>query len=171
MTNIHQNVCLSLCEDAITSNATWNFSKNSTSEDSVLGETDYYRHPEKLKKFGEGTTLEQFINIRDAFVLPKTRWNVLAPWNLVSKVMSQKNGSRVSKRLELKNITFRQKNNAIPLNVLVEEHKDDHYIGYDQFFNKSHHTKATWPAQRVVTIEKYEIKQEANYAAKNSCSP
>ena len=66
--------------------------------------------------------------------------------------------------VESKNITFRQKNNAIPLNVLVEEHKDDHYIGYDQFFNKVIIQSERDLLKEWVAIEKYEIKQEANYA-------
>ncbi len=66
--------------------------------------------------------------------------------------------------VESKNIIFREKNNAIPLNVLVEEHKDDHYIGYDQFFNKVIIQSGRDLLKEWVTIEKYEVKQEANYA-------
>ena len=66
--------------------------------------------------------------------------------------------------VESKNITFRQKNNAIPLTVLVEEHKDDHFIGYDQFFNKVIIQSNRDILKEWVTIENYEIQQEANYA-------
>jgi len=66
--------------------------------------------------------------------------------------------------VESKNITFRQKNNAIPLNVLVEEHKEDHYIGYDQFFNKVIIQSERDLLKEWVTIDTYEVKQEANYA-------
>ncbi|WP_263832949.1 tRNA (N(6)-L-threonylcarbamoyladenosine(37)-C(2))-methylthiotransferase MtaB [Sulfurospirillum oryzae] len=66
--------------------------------------------------------------------------------------------------VESKNITFRQKNNAIPLNVLVEEYKDDRYIGYDQFFNKVIIQSKRDLLKEWVSIEHYEIKQEANYA-------
>jgi len=66
--------------------------------------------------------------------------------------------------VESKNITFRQKNNAIPLTVLVEEHKDDHFIGYDQFFNKVIIQSNRDLLKEWVTIENYEIQQEANYA-------
>ena len=66
--------------------------------------------------------------------------------------------------IESKNMTFRAKNNAIPLNVLVEEFKDDHYIGYDQFFNKVIIQSSRDLLKEWVTIEKYEVKQEVNYA-------
>ena len=66
--------------------------------------------------------------------------------------------------IESKNMTFRAKNNAIPLNVLVEEFKDDHYNGYDQFFNKVIIQSSRDLLKEWVTIEKYEVKQEVNYA-------
>ena len=66
--------------------------------------------------------------------------------------------------VESKNTTFRQKNNAMPLNVLVEEFKDEHYIGYDQFFNKVIIQSERDLLKEWVTIEKYEVKQEGNYA-------
>lgn len=66
--------------------------------------------------------------------------------------------------VESKNITFRQKYNAIPLSVLVEEHKDDRYIGYDQFFNKVIIQSDRDLLKEWVNIETYEIQQEANHA-------
>ena len=63
-----------------------------------------------------------------------------------------------------KNRTFREKNSAIPLDVLVEESKENHFVGYDQFFNKVIIQSQRDLLKEWVRLEKYDIMQEANYA-------
>ncbi|NCD12423.1 MAG: tRNA (N(6)-L-threonylcarbamoyladenosine(37)-C(2))-methylthiotransferase MtaB [Epsilonproteobacteria bacterium] len=63
-----------------------------------------------------------------------------------------------------KNRAFREKNSATPLDVLVEESKENHFIGYDQFFNKVIIQSKRDLLKEWVRLEKYDIMQEANYA-------
>ncbi|MBE0498456.1 MAG: tRNA (N(6)-L-threonylcarbamoyladenosine(37)-C(2))-methylthiotransferase MtaB [Campylobacterales bacterium] len=61
------------------------------------------------------------------------------------------------------NLDFRQKH-RVPLEVLIESEKGNIYAGLDQFFNRievecEHDLSGNW-----ITIEEYEINEEANYA-------
>lgn len=61
------------------------------------------------------------------------------------------------------NLDFRQKH-KVPLEVLIESEKEGIYTGLDQFFNRievecEHDLSGNW-----ITIEEYEINEEANYA-------
>jgi MiaB-like tRNA modifying enzyme len=79
-------------------------------------------------------------------------------------------GDRAKERLKELNAIIKEKNyrfrieNHRPLNVLVEEHKNGHYIGYDQYFNKiqidsTHDIKKDW-----VEITHYKVNYEGNSA-------
>lgn len=61
------------------------------------------------------------------------------------------------------NLDFRQKH-KVPLEVLIESEKEGIYTGLDQFFNRievecEHDLSGNW-----ISIEEYEINEEANYA-------
>ena len=131
--------------------------------------TDYITgHPGESEEIWQEayTTLEQFpLTHIHAFTYSKrdgTPSSTMKP-EVKGNVAKERHKS-VEALVESKNITFREKNSAIPLNVLVEEHKDDHFIGYDQFFNKVIIQSERDILKEWVTIENYEIKQEANYA-------
>lgn len=131
--------------------------------------TDYITgHPGESEAIWQEayTTLEQFpLTHLHAFTYSKrdgTPSSTMKPE--VKGDVAKERLKSIESLVESKNITFRQKNNAIPLNVLVEEHKDDHFIGYDQFFNKVIIQSERDLLKEWVTIEKYAIKQEANYA-------
>ncbi|AFL68633.1 tRNA (N(6)-L-threonylcarbamoyladenosine(37)-C(2))-methylthiotransferase MtaB [Sulfurospirillum barnesii] len=63
-----------------------------------------------------------------------------------------------------KNRAFREKNSTTPLDVLVEESKENHFVGYDQFFNKVIIQSQRDLLKEWVRLEQYDIMQEANYA-------
>ncbi|MBN1839459.1 MAG: tRNA (N(6)-L-threonylcarbamoyladenosine(37)-C(2))-methylthiotransferase MtaB [Campylobacterales bacterium] len=63
-----------------------------------------------------------------------------------------------------KNRAFREKNSTTPLDVLVEESKENHFVGYDQFFNKVIIQSQRDLLKEWVRVEQYDIMQEANYA-------
>jgi threonylcarbamoyladenosine tRNA methylthiotransferase MtaB len=112
------------------------------------------------------TTLEQFpLTHLHAFTYSKrdgTPSSTMKPE--VKGDVAKERLKSIETLVESKNITFRQKKSEIPLNVLVEEHKEDHYIGYDQFFNKVIIQSNRDLLKEWVNIEHYEIQQEANYA-------
>jgi MiaB-like tRNA modifying enzyme len=62
-----------------------------------------------------------------------------------------------------KNYEFR-KNNRVPLEILVEEKKDGLFIGSDQFYNKISIESERDILKEWVTIDKYDVKEEGNYA-------
>ena len=62
-----------------------------------------------------------------------------------------------------KNYEFRKKL-QVPLEVLIEEKKGDLYSGYDQFYNKIFLTSQQDLLKSWVKIEKYDIKEDENYA-------
>lgn len=66
--------------------------------------------------------------------------------------------------VESKNRAFREKSRTYPLDVLVEEFKEGHFMGYDQFFNKVIIKSERDLLKEWVSITDYEIQQEANYA-------
>lgn len=79
-------------------------------------------------------------------------------------------GDKAKKRLkeivdiiEEKNIKFREVN-RVPLEVLVEEKKDEFYTGYDQFYNRVFLTCKEDITKEWIKINDYEIKKEGNYA-------
>ncbi len=62
-----------------------------------------------------------------------------------------------------KNIAFRQAHH-LPLEVLIEEGKDGHYSGYDQYYNKVVVQTSREILKEWVRVENYDIRMEANYA-------
>lgn len=62
-----------------------------------------------------------------------------------------------------KNYEFRKKL-QVSLEVLIEEKKGDLYSGYDQFYNKIFLTSQQDLLKSWVKIEKYDIKEDENYA-------
>jgi len=62
-----------------------------------------------------------------------------------------------------KNFEFRKKQN-FPLEILVEEKKDDIYTGYDQFYNKIYINSSRDIDKEWINISDYEVKKDANYA-------
>ena len=62
-----------------------------------------------------------------------------------------------------KNYEFR-KNNQVTLEILAEEKKDGIYSGYDQFYNKISIQSERDILKEWVTIDKYDVKKEGNYA-------
>ncbi len=65
--------------------------------------------------------------------------------------------------IEDKNFEFRTKN-RVPLEILVEEKKDDFYIGYDQFYNKMHIKSDIDITKEWVTIGDYDVKRDGNWS-------
>lgn len=61
------------------------------------------------------------------------------------------------------NINFR-KNNKAPLNVLVEQLNGQYYEGFDQFYNKVKIKSDRQILKEWAVCEKYDVKDEANYA-------
>lgn len=66
--------------------------------------------------------------------------------------------------VETKNRLFREKYQAHSLQVLVEEHKDNHFIGYDQFFNKVIIESERDLLKEWVTLPHYTVLKENNHA-------
>ena len=66
--------------------------------------------------------------------------------------------------IEAKNLAFRQKKHATPLEVLVEEEKKGLFSGYDQFFNKVLIHSQRDLLKEWVKIEAYDVQKEANVA-------
>jgi len=62
-----------------------------------------------------------------------------------------------------KNFEFRKKQ-TLPLEILVEEKKDDIYTGYDQFYNKIFINSSRDIDKEWINISDYEVKKDANYA-------
>ncbi len=78
----------------------------------------------------------------------------------VAKIRHQ----QVEALIERKNRVFREKNHTIPLEVLVEEYKENFFVGYDQFYNKVMIQSERDLLKEWVKLESYDIRQEANYA-------
>ena len=69
----------------------------------------------------------------------------------------------IERVVEAKNYEFR-KSRQVPLQVLVESHKDGYYTGYDQFFNPIKIESSMDLVGNWLEIEEYEVKEEGNYA-------
>jgi len=65
--------------------------------------------------------------------------------------------------IEHKNFEFRQKN-RVPLKILVEDKKDDFYVGYDQFYNKMHINSDKDITKEWINIGEYDVEKTDNYA-------
>ena len=65
--------------------------------------------------------------------------------------------------IERKNLNFRVKN-RVPLEILVEDKKDDFYIGYDQFYNKMHIKSEVDITKEWLNIGEYDVKEDGNWA-------
>jgi len=63
-----------------------------------------------------------------------------------------------------KNLAFRRAHAHLPLNILVEENKEDHYVGYDQFFNKVIIESSRDLHKEWVTLTNYTVQEEINHA-------
>lgn len=63
-----------------------------------------------------------------------------------------------------KNYDFRKAHQSTALEVLVEEKKDEFYVGYDQFYNKIHIQSTKDILKNWITIGAYEVKEDGNYA-------
>ncbi len=87
-----------------------------------------------------------------------------------SKMRDGINGSVAKSRLkelnsiiEHKNFEFRVKN-RVSLEILVEDKRDDFYIGYDQFYNKIHISSNTDITKEWVNIGEYDVKEDGSWA-------
>ena len=65
--------------------------------------------------------------------------------------------------IEEKNYNFRKKR-RVPLEVLVEDKKDDIYTGYDQFYNKLVIKSKTDIVKEWVNIGEYDVREDGNRA-------
>lgn len=63
-----------------------------------------------------------------------------------------------------KNLAFRRAHAHLPLNILVEENKGDHYVGYDQFFNKIIIESNRDLHKEWITLTDYTVQEEINHA-------
>jgi threonylcarbamoyladenosine tRNA methylthiotransferase MtaB len=63
-----------------------------------------------------------------------------------------------------KNHNFRKMYEKTPLEVLIEEKKEEYYVGYDQFYNKIHVQSTKDILKNWIMLEEYEIKEDGNYA-------
>ena len=91
--------------------------------------------------------------------------------NTKSALMKDKvKGDIAKKRLKIlkeivknKNMEFRKKHKNIPLQILVEERKDNLFYGYDQYFNKVAVESNENIEKEWITVANYEIKEDLNY--------
>ncbi|MBE0492033.1 MAG: tRNA (N(6)-L-threonylcarbamoyladenosine(37)-C(2))-methylthiotransferase MtaB [Sulfurospirillum sp.] len=65
--------------------------------------------------------------------------------------------------VDAKNYAFRKKNNTI-LEVLVEELKDDFFVGYDQFYNKIKIKSEADLLKTWLHVKQFDAKEDGNYA-------
>ena len=65
--------------------------------------------------------------------------------------------------IKKKNLEFRLKN-RVPLDILVENKKNDIYVGYDQFYNKIHIKSDSNIAKEWIRIGEYDVREDVNYA-------
>jgi len=83
--------------------------------------------------------------------------------NQVSNKIAKQRLHEIESIIKEKNYNFR-KNNKEALQVLIEEKKDDYYVGYDQFFNKILVKSDDDLVGNWLEINEYEVKEEANFA-------
>jgi len=87
-----------------------------------------------------------------------------------SKMKQEVRGDEAKRRLrsieelvEIKNYEFRLKN-SLALNVLVEEKKENYYVGYDQFYNRVFINSSRDITKEWVVLDSFEVRKDANYA-------
>lgn len=81
----------------------------------------------------------------------------------VNGAVSKERMGELTSLINANNLRFR-KEHRVPLEVLIESEKEGIYTGLDQFFNRieiecEHDLSGNW-----ITIDEYEINEEANYA-------
>lgn len=81
----------------------------------------------------------------------------------VNGLVSKERMGELTSLINANNLRFR-KEHRVPLEVLIESEKEGIYTGLDQFFNRieiecEHDLSGNW-----ITIDEYEINEEANYA-------
>lgn len=65
--------------------------------------------------------------------------------------------------IKKKNFEFRLKN-RVPLDILVENQKDNVYTGYDQFYNKMYIKSNSNITKEWINIGEYDVREDGNYA-------
>ncbi|WP_024955905.1 tRNA (N(6)-L-threonylcarbamoyladenosine(37)-C(2))-methylthiotransferase MtaB [Sulfurospirillum arcachonense] len=73
---------------------------------------------------------------------------------------------QVERLISEKNYEFRLKHKE-PLEILIEEKKGELYSGFDQFYNRIYIESNRDILKEWVSVEKYEVKKDANYAKVN----
>ncbi len=63
-----------------------------------------------------------------------------------------------------KNLEFRKKNSQNSIDVLIEEFKDGHFVGYDQFYNKICIQSQRDLLKEWITLKGYKVSEELNRA-------
>ena len=81
----------------------------------------------------------------------------------INGLVSKERMLELTSLIEANNLAFR-KEHKVALEVLVENEKEGVYTGFDQYFNKveiecEHDLSGNW-----ITIEKYDIRGDSNYA-------
>lgn len=82
----------------------------------------------------------------------------------INGAVSSQRMAELNALIESNNYTFRMAMKASPLEVLIESGEGNHYIGYDQFYNKvviesNEDISGDW-----ITLEDYEVDNEHNMA-------
>lgn len=82
----------------------------------------------------------------------------------INGAVSSQRMTELNALIESNNYTFRMAMKASPLEVLIESGEGNHYIGYDQFYNKvviesNEDISGDW-----ITLEDYEVDNEHNMA-------
>lgn len=81
----------------------------------------------------------------------------------VSKNIAKQRLAKIENLISNNNYQFR-KNLTQSLSVLVEEYKNGHYIGYDQYFNHLNISSSSDITKSWVEIKEYSVQKERNYA-------
>ena len=68
----------------------------------------------------------------------------------------------ISDLIKEKNYQFRLKNRDTTLKILVEEYKNDNYVGYDQFFNRIEINSNIDLTNQWVEVKNYQVEKEIN---------
>ncbi len=83
--------------------------------------------------------------------------------NSIRGDVSKRRLKELQSLIKQKNLAFRLKN-RVPLEVLVEEKKDNFHIGYDQFYNQIHIKSSVDISKEWINIGEYNVEKDGNYA-------
>ena len=83
--------------------------------------------------------------------------------NTINGKIAKSRLKKLQSMIEDKNFEFRAKN-RVSLEILVEDKKDNFYIGYDQFYNKMHIKSDVDITKEWITIGDYDVKRDGNWS-------